>query len=118
MPQITVDYSDRLADDFDRPGFAQALHAATVEIAAAKPPACKTQFRRAEDTTVGPDTEGHAVVHVVIGLLAGRTDETKARLTEAVVELLKRYVKPADGLALHVSAEVRDLDPSYRKFEG
>ncbi|MDG9716119.1 5-carboxymethyl-2-hydroxymuconate Delta-isomerase [Streptomyces sp. DH24] len=117
MPQITVDYSDRLADDFDRPGFARALHAATVEIAAAKPPACKTQFRRTQDTTVGPDTEGHAVVHVVIGLLAGRTDETKARLTEAVVELLKRYVKPADGLALHVSAEVRDLDPSYRKYE-
>ncbi|MEV6960417.1 5-carboxymethyl-2-hydroxymuconate Delta-isomerase [Streptomyces sp. NPDC051207] len=117
MPQITVDYSDRLADDFDRPGFARALHAATVEIAAAKPPACKTQFRRTEETTVGPDTEGHAVVHVVIGLLAGRTDETKARLTEEAVELLKRYVKPADGLALHVSAEVRDLDPSYRKSD-
>jgi 5-carboxymethyl-2-hydroxymuconate isomerase len=117
VPQITVDYSDRLADDFDRPGFARALHAATVEIAAAKPPACKTQFRRTEDTTVGPDAEGHAVVHVVIGLLAGRTDETKARLAEEAVELLKRYVKPADGLALHVSAEVRDLDPSYRKHD-
>ena len=36
MPQITVDYSDRLADDFDRPGFATALHEAVVEIAAAK----------------------------------------------------------------------------------
>lgn len=58
MPQITVDYSGRLAGDFDRPGFARALHEAVVEIAAAKPPACKTQFRRTEDTVVGPDAEG------------------------------------------------------------
>ncbi len=61
MPQITVDYSAQLADDFDRPAFARALHTAVVEIAA-EPPACKTQFRRGEDTMVGPDTEGHAVV--------------------------------------------------------
>ncbi|MFJ5528620.1 5-carboxymethyl-2-hydroxymuconate Delta-isomerase [Streptomyces sp. NPDC093261] len=117
MPQITVDYSARLAEDFDRPGFARALHAATVEIAAAKPEACKTQFRRTEDTVVGPDSEGHAVVHLSIGLLAGRTQETRARLAETALELLRRYLKPTGRLALHASAEVRDLDPSYRKFD-
>ncbi|MFD5472585.1 5-carboxymethyl-2-hydroxymuconate Delta-isomerase [Streptomyces sp. NPDC127105] len=117
MPQITVDYSERLADAFDRRAFARELHARTVEIAAAKPPACKTQFRRTEDTAVGPDTEGHAIVHVTIGLLAGRTDETKARLTEAVLGALREHVKPVEGLALHASAEVRDLDASYRKFD-
>ena len=56
MPQITVDYSDNLADGFDRPAFARDLHSAVVEIAAAKPPACKTRFRRTEDPVVGPDT--------------------------------------------------------------
>ncbi|MBU6533438.1 5-carboxymethyl-2-hydroxymuconate Delta-isomerase [Streptomyces sp. NPDC057245] len=117
MPQITVDYSAELADDFDRPAFARALHEGVVEIAAARPPACKTQFRRTEDTTVGPGTDGHAVVHVTVGLLAGRTEETKARLTEAVLELLRQHVKPSGGLALHASAEVRELDPSYRKYE-
>ncbi|MER6408271.1 5-carboxymethyl-2-hydroxymuconate Delta-isomerase [Streptomyces viridosporus] len=117
MPQITVDYSERLADGFDRSAFARDLHTAVVEIAAARPPACKTQFRRTEETVVGPDTEGHAVVHVTLGLLAGRTEETKVRLTEAVLELLRQYVKPAEGLMLHASAEVRELDASYRKYE-
>ncbi|MGK5692565.1 5-carboxymethyl-2-hydroxymuconate Delta-isomerase [Streptomyces sp. URMC 128] len=117
MPQITVDYSADLADDFDRPGFAQALHEATVEIAAAKPAACKTRFRRTEDVVVGPETEGHAHVHVHIALLPGRTEETKARLTEATLELLRTHLKAAEGRALHVSAEVRELDASYRKFE-
>ncbi|MET9252935.1 5-carboxymethyl-2-hydroxymuconate Delta-isomerase [Streptomyces sp. NPDC048182] len=114
MPQITVDYSAELADGFDRPAFAGALHTAVVEIAAARPAACKTQFRRAEDTVVGPDAEGHAVVHVTLGLLAGRTEETRNRLAETTLELLRRYAVPAAGTTLHVSAEVRDLDPSYR----
>ncbi|MET9113058.1 isomerase [Streptomyces longwoodensis] len=117
MPQITVDYSDRLVDVFDRPGFAKALHDATVEIAAARPQACKTRFRRTEDVTVGPDTGGHAHVHVGLALLPGRSDDTKARLTERTLELLREHIGPVGGLTLHASAEVRELDASYRKFE-
>ncbi|MEG3626356.1 5-carboxymethyl-2-hydroxymuconate Delta-isomerase [Streptomyces poriticola] len=117
MPQITVDYSAELADGFDRPAFARDLHTAVVDIAAARPAACTTQFRRSEDTAVGPDTEGHAVVHITLGLLAGRTEETRARLAETALELLRRHLAPAGGLAVHASAEVRDLDPSYRKHE-
>ncbi|MFF7351111.1 5-carboxymethyl-2-hydroxymuconate Delta-isomerase [Streptomyces filipinensis] len=119
MPQITIDYSDIVEDAFDREGFARALHEATVEIAAAKPEACKTQFRPSAYTAFGyedPGARGHAIVHVAIGLLAGRSDETKARLTQAVLELLREHVADT-GVALHASAEVRDLDPSYRKFD-
>jgi 5-carboxymethyl-2-hydroxymuconate isomerase len=117
MPQITVDYSAPLADGFDRRGFALALHDAAVEIAAARYEACKTQFRATEDTTVGRDEDGHAVIHVSLGLLAGRSEETKARLTDAVLELLRKHVTLGEGFALHASAEVRDLDPSYRKYD-
>lgn len=119
MPQITVDYSDQLKAgfDFDRPAFARDLHTTVVEIAVARPAACKTRFRRTEDVVVGPDIDGHALVHVHIGLLPGRTEETKARLTEAVLELVRQHVKSLDGTMLHASAEVRELDASYRKFE-
>ncbi|MER5436651.1 isomerase [Streptomyces sp. NPDC002588] len=119
MPNITVDYSRTMRNAFDPAAFAEALHASVVEIAAAKPEACKTLFREADLTAFAyadPLDDGHAVVHVTLGLLAGRTDETKARLTEAVLELLRKHVED-DGFVLHASAEVRDLDPSYRKFE-
>ncbi|MCX5047686.1 MULTISPECIES: 5-carboxymethyl-2-hydroxymuconate Delta-isomerase [unclassified Streptomyces] len=119
MPQITVDYSKTITHAFDRDTFARALHEATVEIAAAKPEACKTQFRPSEYTAFGyedPAELRHAVVHVTFGLLAGRTEETKARLTEATLELLRKHIAD-EGIVLHASAEVRDLDPSYRKFE-
>lgn len=117
MPQITVDYSASLQDAFDRGAFASALHAQLVEVAAARIEACKTRFCRTEDIAVGADTDGHALVHVTLGLLAGRTEETKAKLTEATLDLLRQHIKPAEGLTLHASAEVRDLDASYRKFE-
>ncbi|MFD3588571.1 5-carboxymethyl-2-hydroxymuconate Delta-isomerase [Streptomyces sp. NPDC058683] len=118
MPQITVDYTAAAEGVFDREGFARALHTAVVEIAAAKPEACKTLFRAADETAFGYDAEGaHVIVHVTFGLLAGRTDETKAKLTETTLELLREHLKP-EGSVLHASAEVRDLDPSYRKYEG
>ncbi|GAA2609373.1 MULTISPECIES: 5-carboxymethyl-2-hydroxymuconate Delta-isomerase [Streptomyces] len=116
MPQISVERSPYL-DDVDWEEFALALHPVVVETAAARLEACKTRVTRTEDEVVGAELERHAIVNVSIALLAGRDDATKTRLTEAVVELLREHVPPRDGLRLHLSAEVRDLDPSYRKYE-
>ncbi|MET9731601.1 isomerase [Streptomyces sp. NPDC006458] len=120
MPQITVDYSNPVEDAFDIDGFTRALHEAVVTVAAAKPDSCKTLIRYDCLSAYGyddPEDAGHALVHVTIGLLAGRSEETKARLTEATLELLGRYIEPEDGITLHASAEVRELDASYRKFD-
>ncbi|MFE7624916.1 5-carboxymethyl-2-hydroxymuconate Delta-isomerase [Streptomyces sp. NPDC057509] len=116
MPQITVDYSAELADTFDRPAFALALHPLIAETVNTKTAACKTRFRRTEETVVADAPEGDALVHVDISLLPGRTPEIKARLTESVLELLAGHLRTARGTALHLSVEARDLDPSYRKL--
>ncbi|MER5277113.1 isomerase [Streptomyces sp. NPDC002809] len=115
MPQITVDYSAELDDTFDRSGFAGALHPLIAEKVTTKIAACKTRFRRIEETVVADAPGGDALVHVDISLLPGRTPEIRAGLTEAVLELLAGHIRPAAGLTLHLSAETRDLDPSYRK---
>ncbi|WP_406149711.1 5-carboxymethyl-2-hydroxymuconate Delta-isomerase [Streptomyces sp. NBC_01012] len=115
MPQITVDYSAELDDSFDRRGFALALHPVIAETVSTRIAACKSRFHRADDFVVGDAEAGDAVVNVSIALLPGRTPEVKAQLTEAVLALLAGHLKPADGLTVHASAEVRDLDASYRK---
>ncbi|MET7653602.1 MULTISPECIES: isomerase [unclassified Streptomyces] len=123
MPQITVERSSGF-DHVDWNAFALALHPLVVEIAAARLEACKTRVVRTEEDVVGDavggtEPSGPAIVHVTLALLAGRSDETKAKLTEAVLELLRKHIEPTDGVsAVHASAEVRDLDPSYRKYEG
>jgi len=109
MPQITVDYSAPL----DRRGFALALHPVVVETVGASLGACKTRFREVEELVVGDGGTDDAIVHVDIALLAGRTAEAKARLARAVLELVPRHLKSGEGV--QISAEVRDLDPSYSK---
>ncbi|WP_371597596.1 5-carboxymethyl-2-hydroxymuconate Delta-isomerase [Streptomyces sp. NBC_00564] len=121
MPQITVERSPGL-DHVDWSAFALALHPVVVEVAGARIEACKTRVLRTEDEVVGDvaatGTGGPAIVHVTLALLPGRSDETKAELTEAVLDLLRKHIEPEDGItAVHASAEVRDLDPSYRKYE-
>ncbi|OEJ96517.1 5-carboxymethyl-2-hydroxymuconate Delta-isomerase [Streptomyces thermolilacinus] len=114
MPQITVDYSAALHDSFDRRGYAKALHPVVVDTVAARAEACKTRVRAVEDFTVGDGTGGDAVVHVEIALAAGRTEEVKGRLAQAAAALVRDFLPAADGPAVHISAEVRDLDPAYR----
>lgn len=116
MPQITVGYSAELDDTFDRPGFAGALHPLIAETVTTKIAVCKTRFRRVGETVVADAPGGDALVHVDISLLAGRTPEVKARLTESVLELLAAHLRQTSGLTLHLSVEARDLDPSYRKI--
>ena len=115
MPQITVDYSDSLESAFDRRSFALALHPLIVESIDTQLSACKTRFRRVDESVVADAVTGDAILHISIGLLPGRSDEIKAQLTESVLELLTAHIKLTDGLTVHASAETRDLDPSYRK---
>ncbi|WP_055603739.1 5-carboxymethyl-2-hydroxymuconate Delta-isomerase, partial [Streptomyces aureus] len=84
MPQITVDYSVPL----DRRGLARALHPLVVKTVDTKLDACKTRFREIEELIVGDGSTYDAVVHIEIALLSGRTDEIKAQLSEAVLDLL------------------------------
>ncbi|MFJ2770020.1 5-carboxymethyl-2-hydroxymuconate Delta-isomerase [Streptomyces sp. NPDC087300] len=107
--------SAQLEDAFDRKGFALALHPLLVEVAGAAADTCKTRFVRTEGSVVGDGAGDDGIAHVMIGLLPGRSPEVKARLSEGALELLRRCVTPGSGLRLHASAEVRDLDASYRK---
>ncbi|GGS84481.1 isomerase [Streptomyces tanashiensis] len=109
MPQITVDYSAPL----DRRGFARALHPLVVETVDTTLDACKTRFREVEELVVGDGAADDVVVHVEIALLSGRTDEVKARLADAVLDLLPAHLKATEGVRL--SVEIRDLEASYRK---
>jgi 5-carboxymethyl-2-hydroxymuconate isomerase len=115
MPQITVDYSETLESSFDRRGFALALHPLIVETVDTKLAACKSRFRRVDETVVAGGTPTDAVIHIGIALLAGRAPELKAQLSETVLDLLAEYIRPVDGVTPTTSVEVRDLEPSYRK---
>ncbi|MGK4579540.1 5-carboxymethyl-2-hydroxymuconate Delta-isomerase [Kitasatospora sp. HPMI-4] len=117
MPHITIDYSPWLADGFDRRAFVRELHPAVLE-GTGSTGVCKTFFRPAAETYVGDlddvDGGGPAFVHVEVGLLPGRPDGLKARLSEEILALLGRHLPRGDADRVVSSVEVRDLTDTYR----
>ncbi|MFF5447285.1 5-carboxymethyl-2-hydroxymuconate Delta-isomerase [Streptomyces sp. NPDC012888] len=116
MPQITVDYSANLSEVFARRAFALALHSLTAEVAGGAVADCKTRFRCLEEVHVADGAPENAVVHVELGLLAGRTEAVKAELSAAVLDLLRTHLPSGDGRVVHASVDVVELGPAYRKY--
>lgn len=110
MPQITVDYSPELSQSFDRRGFALALHRAAGPVVGSEPAHFKTRFRPIDEHVIGEDTGGAAMVHVRVGLLTGRTTETKQQLGKVVLEQAGHSLTPVPGLTVSVTVEVFDMD--------
>jgi 5-carboxymethyl-2-hydroxymuconate isomerase len=110
MPHTTVEYSGTLADALDRPGFGKALHETLVTVAGGRADGCKTRFVRHDDLWIADGSDHHAMIHVEIALLSGRTPETKRALTEAVLANLREHTAPAPESAVQFSVTVRDLD--------
>lgn len=116
MPHITVEYSQMLADCFDRRAFALALHPRASEIVGSDVSSFKTRFYALDDTVVGNGDTSHAMVHVDFRLLAGRPTDLKQYLGREVLTMARDYIHPQPGLDVQVTVEVRDLDrPNYHK---
>ncbi|WBO68406.1 5-carboxymethyl-2-hydroxymuconate Delta-isomerase [Streptomyces camelliae] len=114
MPYLTVDYSSHLAGTFDRAALVKELHPLVVEESGTRG-VCKTLFRPVETYVGDRPCEEAAFVHVDVGLMPGRPEALKARLSEGVLALLEKHLRvegvPPDAV---FSVEVRDLTGSYR----
>jgi 5-carboxymethyl-2-hydroxymuconate isomerase len=73
MPQISVDYSITLTDDFDRRGFALALHPFVAELIGSALPDFKTRFRPITETVIGSGEATEAMIHVEVAILPAET---------------------------------------------
>ncbi|MFE4973014.1 5-carboxymethyl-2-hydroxymuconate Delta-isomerase [Kitasatospora sp. NPDC056651] len=116
MPQISVDYSADLAGTFDRRGLGLAINRLAQETIDAKPESCKTVFRQSEVLVVGTSgASSDTQVFVEFQIFPGRSPEAKAALSEGVLALLARYVRPKPGTRLFTAVNIADIDrDSYR----
>jgi 5-carboxymethyl-2-hydroxymuconate isomerase len=116
MPHTTVTYTRELdgADAIDWAAFAPELQAVIVSVADARPEACRTRYCAADDDwyIAGGTQEVHQAVHIEIALKAGRAAEVKGELSRQVLALLRKHLAPTPAYELHLSVEVRDIDPA------
>jgi 5-carboxymethyl-2-hydroxymuconate isomerase len=113
MPHITVDYSNTISESFDRRAFAEALNHLTAKVIDTRVDRCKTRLRRIEEAVLGDGAPGHAMIYIELAILSGRTAESKAELTEAVLALAREHTASVPGLTVGISAYVTDLDPAW-----
>ncbi|MBD0421786.1 5-carboxymethyl-2-hydroxymuconate delta isomerase [Streptomyces sp. TRM S81-3] len=113
MPHLTIDYSSHLADVFDRVALLKELHPLVVDMAGSTG-VCKTFLRPAETYAGNGTIEESTFVHVEVGLMPGRSESLKARLSESILALLSAHLPVRDAAGAVLSVEVRDLAGSYR----
>ncbi|WP_225845090.1 5-carboxymethyl-2-hydroxymuconate Delta-isomerase [Streptomyces sp. HPF1205] len=125
MPHITVRFSDGInsinsinpADSGEgRPllELAAQLQDAVVTIADGRLEGCRVHFPSGEGSAwviAGEEEGAKQAVHVEIAIKAGRTDEVKARLSQAALDVLRTYLPPAADYETYLSVEVREIDP-------
>ncbi|MGW1176501.1 5-carboxymethyl-2-hydroxymuconate Delta-isomerase [Kitasatospora sp. NPDC002543] len=110
MPQILVDHSAEL--DFDRSALAAEVHRAITEVIDTTVADCKTVFRAADHHRVGDGASGEAAVLVEVKILAGRSVEQRAALSDRVLAALRaRIAGPAA-----IGVQVTELDRDTYRF--
>ncbi|MGW8375109.1 5-carboxymethyl-2-hydroxymuconate delta isomerase [Streptomyces sp. ODS28] len=113
MPHLTIDYSSQLSGVLDREALLGELHPLILEETGSTG-VCKT-FLRASEAYVGDDANAAEIfVHAEVGLVPGRHEALKAQLSESILALLARHLPPEIAARAFLSAEVRELAPSYR----
>lgn len=113
MPQITLEYTGHLTDADWRP-VALDIHAAAVEIAGAALSACKTRLMALDHVVIAGGAPDTAMLACRIGLMPGRTPEQKGALSERILAILQAALPSSDSV-VQVSAEVFELNETYRK---
>ena len=110
MPHIVLEYSADLDPVPDLRHLFEEIHGALERIADAPIGNSKSRARSV-DTFIADGSPAHAMVHLDIRLMEGRSDDTKAELSRACLDILTRaFERAADSRALQTTVAIEDLD--------
>lgn len=117
MPHLVLEYSGNVPDHPDFQRVLLDLHDALMASALFERKDIKSRAVRHEVFTVADGAEDIAFVALSIAILEGRSDDVKAALSEAALEVLQRaFPKLVAGGRGAISVEIRDLHrASYRR---
>lgn len=115
MPQVRIEFSDgALAPETAR-AMAFELHHALAPVLDTDVASFKTRLVCLEAVAIGPAPSPEGMIHVELGVLSGRSGQTKARAADLTLGLVQAALGQSRR-PLQITVEVRDMDAStYRK---
>lgn len=117
MPHCILEASDNLLDAPDWASLLAELHATLVGTGLFREADLKSRVIRHHAFRVGDGAPDRAFVALDLQVLAGRSDEAKAQLSEALLAVLARaFPRTAAAMRLNLTVQVSELHaPSYRR---
>ena len=117
MPQINIEYSANLPKGERLAELAQALHRALPAIIDSDLDSFKTRLTRLDNYVIGDGAPGHAMLHIDLRILTGRTDAVKTAAGKAALDLAVKHVGAVPvGMDVQITVEVGALDrANYHK---
>ncbi len=121
MPQIKLEYSANTSVSINFQKLFYEIHQVVNNIVGIPINNCKSRAIKHEDYFIGDGDKKHAFAHLEIDLLEGRDSETKKKLSESVLEILKSfYLKDGNTDNLQLTVEIKEIqrDFYYKYPEG
>lgn len=117
MPHIILEHSSNIVEKSDFKNVFKKLHDVMMEFGVFTLNDIKSRVYSADNFFIADGAPHHAFVHCEVGILSGRNQEMREKLSEKLIGVLKDEFQDS----LHerhciVSLEVRELDrDTYRK---
>ena len=114
MPHLTIEYSANLAADVDIQALVDGLHEAAIETGVFPLGGIRTRAAARQHYRIADGDPGHAFVHVVLRIAAGRDAATRERAGQHVFDALTRLLAPvAEAHGLAISFELQEIAPAW-----
>ena len=109
MPQVIVEYTENLAG-FPTAEVLRVLNQRLIACGEFQPHDIKSRAVCVRDFLVADGDDAHAFVHVSLSILSGRSQATKAAISQSLMGALQTLLAPMPDLTLQLSIEVRDME--------
>ena len=110
MPHLIVEYSQNLAGFPEAQALTELNQAVTSSPEVLDEADLKSRFVLVDSFEIGTAPANRAFVHAQLRLLAGRSPEAKADLTERIAAVLRQRTPRPEGVLVQLSVEIVDMD--------
>jgi 5-carboxymethyl-2-hydroxymuconate isomerase len=117
MPHCILEASDNLLDQPDWGALLREIHRALAATGLFREADIKSRVIRPEAFRVADGAPDRAFVALNLQILAGRSDEVKAQVSDALMGVLaSAFPRTSAGRRLNLTVQISDLHaPSYRR---
>jgi 5-carboxymethyl-2-hydroxymuconate isomerase len=110
VPHLTLEYSANLAQPLDLAGLLVELNQLVADVARIQLENFKSRAIRRDVFAVGAGMTDSGFVHLEIAIFGGRSPAIKEEIGRRSVAMLERHFSAnAQGMALQITVEIRDM---------